>query len=369
MIGCSVAILVVVVCGLTWLSTAGAVLLPPIILDRSRMSPIVVYPISLTILVGVAAFAMLGMRQRRSMLDQWLMAVALSVILELVFSGLLPTVRFSAGFYAGRVFSLLTSSIVLIALLAETTRLYVHLARTNAMLQRERNNKLMNLEAMAASIAHEVRQPLTAISAYGQAAIQFLKRKPPDLETAMLTVDDMIETSHRANKIFDNVRALFGRAALTKHSVDMNGLVLEILRVMESDLAKQNIVTRVALASALPLVSGNKGQLQEVIINLIHNAVEAMASSPGQRLLKIETELNADGTVLIAIEDTGHGIDPQNAAAIFDAFVTTKPHGMGLGLAICRQIIDRHDGRISGSSATPRGAIFRIILPQANSAH
>lgn len=368
-IGWSVTLMVALVCGLTWLSTAGATLLPPIILDRARMSPIVIYPISFTILVSIAAFAVLGLRRRRSMLDQWLMAVALAAILELTFSGLLPTVRFSTGFYAGRAFSLLTASIVLVSLLAETTRLYVRLAGTNAMLLRERNNKLMNLEAVAASLAHEVRQPLTAIIAFAQAVRQFLTRDPPDLKEATLTIDDLVETGHRADRIFDDIRALFGRSALTKQPVDMNELVLEVLRVLESDLAKQEIRTQVQLTSPLPLVSGNKGQLQEVIINLIHNAIEAMVSCPGQRVLKLETELGADDTVSVAVQDTGPGLDSQNIAAIFDAFVTTKPRGLGLGLAICRQIIDRHDGRITGSSGSPCGAVFRIVLPAANSVH
>ena len=144
------------VCALTWLATAGAMLLPPIILDQRRISPIVVYPISFAILISLAALLLL-LRRPRSVLGLWLMVVALVGILELAFSGLLPTVRFSAGFYAGRAFSLLTASIVLIVMLAETTRLYMRLARSNAMLRREQNNKLMTFEAMASSIVHEVK--------------------------------------------------------------------------------------------------------------------------------------------------------------------------------------------------------------------
>ena len=128
------------------------------------MSPIVVYPIWFTILLSAAAIAVLLLR-RRSVLDQWLMVVALVFIAELAFSGLLPTVRFSLGFYAGRVCSIMTSSIVLVVMLAETTRLYMRLARSNAMLRREQDNKLMNLEAMAASISHEIRQPIAAMAA------------------------------------------------------------------------------------------------------------------------------------------------------------------------------------------------------------
>ena len=148
----SVVTVVALVSGIAWLTTGGEALLPPIILDTSRLSPFVIYPIWFTILITAAGLVILVFR-RRSVLDLWLIVVAAVFIGELAFSGLLPTVRFSVGFYAGRVFSLVTSSIVLIILLAETTLLYVHLARSNDLLQRERHNKLMSMEAMAASIA------------------------------------------------------------------------------------------------------------------------------------------------------------------------------------------------------------------------
>ena len=158
----SVVGLIVVTCILTWLATAGAHLLPPIILGTNTISPLVAYPIWFTILISAAAFLILAFR-RRSVIDQWLMVVAFVYIGELTFSGLFPSVRFSMGFYAGRVFSVITASIVLIVLLAETTKLHVLLARYNMKLQLEQNNKLMNFEAVVAAIAHEIRQPLQAI--------------------------------------------------------------------------------------------------------------------------------------------------------------------------------------------------------------
>ena len=174
--------MVALVCFLTWLSTAARRCCRRSFSTSGASVPIVVYPISFAILISLAALLLL-LRRRRSLLDLWLIVVALAAILELAFSGLIPTVRFSAGFYAGRAFSLLTASIVLIVLLAETTRLYMRLARSNALLRREQNNKLMNLEAMASSIVHEVRQPLTGIAASGGATLRFLKKSPPDLAT------------------------------------------------------------------------------------------------------------------------------------------------------------------------------------------
>ena len=359
-IGWSVAGMAALVCLLTWLSTAGATLLPPIILDQRRISPIVVYPISFAILISLAALLLL-LRRHRSLLDLWLMVVALAAILELAFSGLIPTVRFSAGFYAGRAFSLLTASIVLIVLLAETTRLYMRLARSNALLRREQNNKLMNLEAMASSIVHEVRQPLTGITASGSAALRFLKKSPPDLDNAEVAVNRMLDASNRANEVLESVRGLFVKREPHKAPVDMNDLIAEVVRALQPDLDGRSVETRLDLDSALPAVAGHKGQLQEVIFNLINNALEAMVSADGRRILGIRTEPTAGG-IAIAVADTGPKIARKMRREFFDAFVSTKPQGMGLGLAICRMIVERHEGELSFAAADPRGAIFRVVL-------
>ncbi|TMJ01436.1 MAG: GHKL domain-containing protein [Alphaproteobacteria bacterium] len=362
-IGWCVAGVAGLVCALTWLATAGATLLPPIILDQRRISPIVVYPISFAMLISLAALLLL-LRRRRSLLDLWLVVVALVTILELAFSGLLPSIRFSAGFYAGRAFSLLTASIVLIVMLAETTRLYIWLAHSNASLRREQNNKLMNLQTMALSIAHEVRQPLTAIAFSGAATLNFLKRSPPDLHHAEAAVKGMVDASQRANEVLDGVRGLFAKGEPHKVPVDVNDLIAEAVRSLQPELAGHKVETRLSLNSGLPPVSGHRGQLREVIVNLINNGLEAMASADGRRVLNIRTEPTAGGAA-IAVEDTGLGVSPENAEGIFDAFVSTKPNGMGLGLAICRMIVERHKGELSFSAAIPRGAIFRVVLPQS----
>jgi signal transduction histidine kinase len=366
-IGWSVAGVVAVVCFTTWLSTAGATLLPPIILDQRRISPIVVYPISFAILISLAALLLL-LRRRHSLLDLWLAVVALAAILELAFSGLIPTVRFSAGFYAGRAFSLLTASIVLIVLLAEITRLYTRLARSNAMLRREQHNKMMNLEAMASSIVHEVRQPLSGITTTGSATLRWLAKSPPDIERAEAAIARMIDASHRANEVLEGVRRLFATDTPQQAPVDINDLIDEVVHTLQPELDGQKVETRLSLDAALPPVAGHKGQLQEVIINLINNAREAMDSSEGRRVLKISTELTSSGATIV-VEDSGPGISPEAQDEIFEAFVSTKPRGMGLGLAICRMIVERHEGKLSFSAANPRGAIFRVMLPHASLAH
>jgi signal transduction histidine kinase len=350
------------VCGLAWLSTAGASLLPPIISDQTHISRIVAYPITLTILIFAAAQLVLA-TGRRSVLDQWLMVVALASILELAFSGLIPSVRFSLGFYAGRILSVITSSIVLIVLLAETTWLYVRLAGSNAMLRRERENKLMNMEAMIASIVHEVRQPLGGISINGDAAILLLDQKPPDITEAKSAVSDMLADGRRVSETLDNIHALFGTADETKERVDVNGLVLDVLRMSKFDCDRLDITRIIELTPKRPTVVGHKGQLRELVSNLVQNAIEAMTSIEEPRTLKVQTELAIGGVVVISVEDSGLGVSPEKINTIFDAFVTTKSYGRGLGLAICRMIVERHNSQLSVSSAEPRGAIFRIKLP------
>ena len=262
------------------------------------------------------------------------------------------------------------SAYVLAALFAERRDSEARLASSNMMLQREQNNKLMNLEAVTASISHEVRQPLTGIVASGSALLRFLGATPPKLEKARSATEGMIAAAHRASQILDDIRNLFGTTESARGPVDVNDLALSVLRTLDGRLKNHKITTRVALKAGLPPVMGHSGQLQEVFVNLIQNAVDAMDTIENDcRLLKVRTEHNGTDAISIEIEDTGPGFDPQKSDNIFDAFFTTKPHGMGLGLAICRMIIERHDGQLIASSANPRGAVFRILLPQMKSDH
>jgi signal transduction histidine kinase len=287
------------------------------------------------------------------------LALICEVALSLFGSG-----RFSLGFYGNRIFSLATSAIILVVLLAETTKLYARLARSNMMLQHERSNKLMNMEAMVASISHEVRQPLTSIVANSNTARRFLARQNPDLNEVRSALDRIESNSHRASQIFDSFRALFGRTGHGQETIDVNEMALEVLQILRGELKDNEIATRIELMPELPLIPGHKGQLQEVLINLIHNAMEAMSTvNDGGRTLRVRTERHGGDAILLAVEDSGPGIDPRKADSIFDAFVSMKPQGMGLGLAICRMIVERHDGEISATPAEPRGTILRVVLP------
>jgi signal transduction histidine kinase len=257
------------------------------------------------------------------------------------------------------------SAYVLAALFAERRQSEARLTSSNMMLERERSNKLMNLEAMAASISHEVRQPLTGMTLNGTALLRYLGDTPPKLEKARSAAEKVIAGGHRISQILDDIRNLFGATERKPGPVDMNDLALGALRASDGELKNHNIVTRTHLKPELPPVTGHSGQLQQVIVNLIQNAIDAMDSvDSDRRVLQVSTKHDGGDAISITIEDTGPGIDPKKADDMFGAFFTTKPHGMGLGLAICRMIVERHDGELSVSSADPHGAIFRIKLPQ-----
>ena len=249
-------------------------------------------------------------------------------------------------------------------LIAELRQRTNQLDRSVADLQRERNNKLMNLQAMAASISHEVRQPLTSIVANGRAAQRFLGHSPPNVEEAQSALKKIIGDSHRASQVFDNIRALFGKADEGHEPINANELIRDVVTGFQGDLDQHGITARVKLLEALPKIVAHKGQLHQVLINLIRNAIEAMqADKNGHRVLQVSSGRHDDDKIILSIEDSGPGIDPKHAENIFDAFVTTKSHGMGLGLALCRMIIERHSGELSVSPARPRGSIFHIVLP------
>ena len=360
----SVVIVVSLVFGLTLLATAGERFLPVIFIDQIHADPIKLKMLNTPVLL-LDAFAFLALWvRRRSVLDYWLMLVVCALSAEAILSAFLSSQRFSVGFYAGRFFSLGTSVFVLVLLLTEMTTLSRRLARTTVALERERDNKLMNLEAMAASIAHEVRQPLAAIALKGSAALRFLGWTPPEVEKVRSALNDMVDQSHRASQVFANIRALFGRADKEHELIDVSEITLGVLRTFNGELKDRSIMARTELTPKLPPVMGHRGQLEEVLLNLIRNAIEAMdAIKDGSRVLQVSTKHHGRDEIVVVVEDSGPGIDPKKLDRIFEAYVSTKPQGMGLGLAICRLIIDRHGGQLSVSAGVKRGAVFQFILP------
>ena len=231
-------------------------------------------------------------------------------------------------------------------------------------LEGERDNKLMNIEVVTASIAHEVRQPLGAIAANGSAALRFLGRTPLDIDDLRTILSAVMSDCNRVSEVFDTIRALFRRVDLQRETIAVNEIALEVLESMREELAEHGVVAQTELASGLPPVDGYRGQLRQVIFNLIRNAIESMDNTTGQdRVLRVMTTLDGHDAIVVAVEDSGPGISPKRLDSIFEPFITTKADGMGLGLAICRMIVERHGGRLSASSDGRSGARFQFVLP------
>jgi signal transduction histidine kinase len=255
---------------------------------------------------------------------------------------------------------------VLAALFAERRDSELRLARANMMLQREQDNKLMSAQAITAAIAHEVRQPLAGIVTNASAALRWLGRTPPNHDEVRAALTRIQNEGHRTSEVFDAIRALFRTGDEGRQLIDVNAIIVEVLQSLRGELKDQEVETRHQLTE-LPLIDGHRGQLRQVIVNLIHNALEAMESTTDQnRVLRAKTELGAPDTIVVAIEDSGPGIDPKKLDGIFTAFVTTKSQGMGLGLAICRMIVEQHGGQLTASSDGKSGARFQFVLPVAS---
>jgi signal transduction histidine kinase len=361
----SVVIVIVLVCILTWAVTQQDRFLPVIMAaDGIRASGLLWQLLgALILLIGAAALGVLWTR-RRTVLDYWLMLVVFALITELTCTSLFGSARFTLGWYVGRLYSLITSVAVLVLLLQETNRLYARLARSNLLLERERDNKLMNAEAITAAIAHEVRQPLAGIVASGGAALRFLAMVPPDQDKVRTALERIVTAGHRTSEIFDGLRALFLKANRETQPTDVNKIVVGVLQSLHIELTDHNIEVRSELSPKVALVEGYGRQLEEVIFNLVRNAIEAMATRTDcSRVLRVMSEPRGDDAIAVAVQDSGPGIDPERLEGLFNAFTTTKPQGTGLGLAICNTIIQRHGGQLTVSSDGKNGASFQFVLP------
>jgi signal transduction histidine kinase len=254
---------------------------------------------------------------------------------------------------------------ILAALFAERRENEARLARANMMLERERDNKLMSAQAITGAIAHEVRQPLASIVSNASAALRWLERTPPDHDELRAALNRIQGESHRTSEVFDAIRALFRKGDQGRQRIDVNEIISEVLQSLRAELNSHGVETR-SESTGLALVDGNRGQLREVIFNLVDNAVEAMGTTTDQsRVLQVTTELRGRDAIAVTVKDSGPGIAPQKLDSIFTAFLTTKSHGMGLGLAICRMIVEQHGGQLTASSDGRTGALFQFVLPAA----
>ncbi|MEY9325267.1 PAS domain S-box protein [Sinorhizobium fredii] len=224
--------------------------------------------------------------------------------------------------------------------------------------------RVTTMGALTSSIAHEVNQPLSAVVTNANAALRWLASQPPDIEEALQTLRRIVRDGHRAGEVIGRVRGLLKKTATATAPVDLNGLVEDSIALLHGEARSHRILLRTELARDLPPVAGDRVQLQQVILNLVMNGIESMKKVADRpRELVIRSRPAASGTVLVAVLDTGVGLEPENAERVFEAFYTTKAEGLGMGLAICRSIIEAHGGRLWAEATEPQGAVFQFTLP------
>jgi len=225
-------------------------------------------------------------------------------------------------------------------------------------------NRVTTMGQLTASISHEMNQPIAAVIANAEAGLNWLDAEPPDLEQLRKTLGWIISDGTRAGEIIGRIRALIMNAPPRTEDLEINQAVLEVIGLTHGELVKNGISVRTQLAEGLPPIRGDRVQLQQVVLNLIINAVEAMSGvSEGARELLISTCRDALNDVIVSLRDSGPGLDPASLEHLFDAFYTTKSSGMGMGLSICRSIVEAHGGRIWAVANEPRGAAFQFRLP------
>lgn len=226
--------------------------------------------------------------------------------------------------------------------------------------------RITTLGELTASIAHEVNQPLTGIVTNGAACLRWLGQGTPALDEARSSVEDMISDARRASEVIQRIRALSKKAEPEKAPLDINDVIHDAVRLVQRETLGHRASLRLELAPALPSVLGDRVQLQQVIINLVINAIQAMASvSDRPRKLLIRSQQHEAGHVLVAVADSGIGIEAKSVNQIFTAFFTTKPSGLGMGLSICRSIIEAHGGQVLAANNPGPGATFQFTLPSS----
>ena len=229
-------------------------------------------------------------------------------------------------------------------------------------------NRMATAGELSAAIAHEVRQPITGMVTMANAALRWLSRENPDIDRARDAMSKVVAAGHQASDVITNVYGLFGKDTQKKTPTDLNTLIQSVLTVVSIDLRKHSIESQLTLSEQLPPVVGNEVQLQQVILNLVMNAIESMDSAE-PRVLSIKSEITGHNGVRVSIADTGSGISLANLNRVFEPMFTTKTRGMGMGLSICKSIIESHNGQIWVTAGAPRGSIFQFELPTGDTTH
>jgi C4-dicarboxylate-specific signal transduction histidine kinase len=225
-------------------------------------------------------------------------------------------------------------------------------------------NRVATVGQLTASIAHEINQPITGAATNARAALRWLQRQPPNVERALRAIDGIANSAERAGEIIAGIRALIKKAPQQKEPFEINETIHEVLMLAQGEVRKNGISVVLTMGEGLPRLEGDRTQLQQVMLNLINNAVQAMSAADveSRELMIFTSKTDRDG-IIVEVRDSGPGLDPANPERVFDAFYTTKPGGLGMGLSICRSIIEAHGGRLWASANMPRGATLQFTLP------
>jgi signal transduction histidine kinase len=256
--------------------------------------------------------------------------------------------------------------------LADMAALFASVSKRNRVEEALRHSRaelahiqrVTTMGELAASISHEVMQPLGAGVTNAQAALRFLSAQPPDLDEVRQALGGAVKDGRRALEIIGRIRSLIRKEPPRKDALEVNEAIVELIALTRDEVMKNKVSVQTQLAEGLPLIQGDRVQLQQVILNLIKNAVEAMSGvSEGSRRLLIGTGKDGSGKVLVAVQDSGPGLKPESFERLFDSFYTTKPDGTGMGLSICRSIVEAHGGRIWATPNAGPGITMQFTLP------
>jgi signal transduction histidine kinase len=360
-IGAHVVAAIVLATGAVMLAISGW--LPPFMFDAARViqSQVIAYQATLSAF-WVAAIVML-MRRRISILDLWL-AVALAGWLLQSLLNMVEEGRFTVAWYWFYAITLFSHLVVMLALVTESSLLYARLALSISVSNRERETRLTSIDALAAAISHEIGQPLSAVATHQSASLKWLTAERPDVGRAIKSLRGAIEAECLAIGVIKSVRATFARRTGARTAVDLVDLARSTAALLESELAGAGVSLTFAPGEAPPTVLADRVQLQLVLINLLTNAIEAhRATGDRPRNVAISLATQEGRGVMLEVSDNGVGIAREDMARIFDPFFTTKSNGAGLGLSLCRIIVEAHGGRLWASRGDDHGATFYVELP------
>jgi signal transduction histidine kinase len=359
----SLALTASIVSLIAWFVTTYSYLLPQTLTsDGLGYMPAMLHIVGTSDVVsGVCALVVLWLR-RRSALDLWLIVVVFLFVIDIPFTFYPVPVRYSIGWYFIRFTAFFSASILVAVLLHEVAALYARLSIAIDAQRREREARLLTGGTVAAMIAHEVKQPVSAIITRSETGHRWLDRSEPEVYKARDSFKEITANGHRTVAVIENIRNNFKTDTGRRTSIDANDIVVETLNLVRDDLRRHQIEVQAEPNQRRPRLVGDRVQLQQVLLNLITNAIDAMKAGDSHRILRIASEVDGNGDVAILVADTGTGIKQENMERIFHPLFTTKTDGMGMGLSICRSIIEGHGGQLSARPNTPRGAIFEIKL-------